>query len=702
MPLQPHARFGPSYPPASRQDLVEDMFGHPVADPYRWLEDADAPETKGWSEAQDLLYRDALAAWPGRDIFRDRLGKLLGAGAVSPPVWRGDRQFFMRRNGEQEHAVLLTVDPDGTERVLLDPMSLDPSGLTTLDAWQPSKEGHLLAYQLSEGGTEESVIRVMAVTTGEIVDGPIDRARYSPIAFLPGGEKYYYVRRLAPGGLPAGEEQFHRRVWLHTVGTETDSDVLIFGNGLVATNYYGVSVSMDGRWLTVTASEGTAPRNDMWLADLSTSAQESPAFRVVQESVDAQSSLHVGRNGLAYVYTDRNAPRGRLCTVDPATPEFENWHDLIPEDDVAVLDGFAILDGAELSDAVILVAHTRHAVSELAVHDLATGSRRASVPLPGLGSISGVVERPEGGHEAWFGYTDHVTVSSVFRYDARNDSTELWAQPPGTAEVPDVVSRQVEYRSGDGTVVRMFVLTSVNAGEGWMPTVLYGYGGFGASMTPAYSATILAWVEQGGCYAIANIRGGSEEGEEWHRDGMLGTKQNVFDDFHAAALWLIDNGMTTREQLCINGGSNGGLLVGAALTQWPELLAGVVCSAPLLDMVRYEKFGLGATWNVEYGSADDETEFGWLISYSPYHHVRDGISYPATLFTVFDEDTRVDPLHARKMCAALQHATNGTAPILIRRERDVGHGARSLSRSLDLSADVLSFQAAVSGLEVKA
>jgi prolyl oligopeptidase len=702
MPLQPLARSGPSYPPAPRQDLVEDMFGHPVADPYRWLEDADSLETKGWSEAQDLLYSDALAAWPGRDIFRDRLGKLLGAGAVSPPVWRGDRQFFMRRNGEQEHAVLLTVDPDGTERVLLDPMTLDPSGLTTLDAWQPSKEGALLAYQVSEGGTEESVIRVMAVTTGEIVDGPIDRARYSPIAFLPGGEKYYYVRRLAPEGLPAGEEQFHRRVWLHTVGTDADSDVLIFGDGLVATNYYGVSVSMDGRWLTVTASEGTAPRNDMWLADLSTSAQESPAFRVVQESVDAQSSLHVGRNGLAYVYTDRNAPRGRLCTVDPTTPEFDNWRDLIPEDDVAVLDGFAILDGAELSDAVILVAHTRHGVSELAVHDLATGSRRASVPLPGLGSISGVVERPEGGHEAWFGYTDHVTVSSVFRYDARNDSTDLWAQPPGTAEVPDVVSRQVEYRSGDGTVVRMFVLTSANAGEGWMPTILYGYGGFGAPMTPAYSATILAWVEQGGCYAIANIRGGSEEGEEWHRDGMLGTKQNVFDDFHAAALWLIDNGLTTREQLCINGGSNGGLLVGAALTQWPELFAGVVCSAPLLDMVRYEKFGLGATWNVEYGSADDETEFGWLISYSPYHHVRDSISYPATLFTVFDEDTRVDPLHARKMCAALQHATTGTAPILIRRERDVGHGARSLSRSLDLSADVLSFQAAVSGLAVKA
>ncbi len=690
----------PNYPVGERSDVVDVLFDHQVPDPYRWLEDAQGPGTQAWSLAQDALYAKAGEQWPGRERLRTRLGELLAAGSISPPVWRGERQFLMRRNGDQEHAQLLTIDPDGTERLLIDPMQLDASGLTTLDAWQPSKEGHLLAYQVSEGGTEESIVRVMDVATGAIVDGPIDRARYSPIAWVPGGTQYYYVRRLAPSLTPEGEEQFHRRIWLHTVGTDPGTDVMIFGEGLLATNYYGVSVSMDGRWLTVSAAEGTAPRNDMWLADLSTSSLAEPDFRVVQLGVDAQSSLHVGRNGVAYIYTDRDAPRGRLCTADPSTPDYDSWVDLIPEDEIAVLDGFAILDGSELAEAVLLVSHTRHAVSELGVHDLATGRRMATVPLPGLGSISGVVERPEGGHEAWFGYTDHTTVSSVFRYDARTDTTDVWSQPPGVAEVPEVISRQVEYRSADGTTVRMFVLTSAHAPSGPRPTILYGYGGFGAPMTPGYSATILAWLELGGCYAIPNIRGGSEEGEQWHRDGMLANKQNVFDDFHAAAEWLIEEGITTSDLLCISGGSNGGLLVGAALVQRPELFAGVVCSAPLLDMVRYEKFGLGSTWNVEYGSADDPVELEWLLSYSPYHHVRQGNSYPATLFTIFDGDTRVDPMHARKMCAALQFATTSSAPILIRRESDVGHGARSLSRSLDLSADVLSFQAWVTGLEV--
>ena len=690
----------PKYPSAERGDDFDDLFGHRVPDPYRWLEDPSSEATRNWIAGQDQLFSETLAALPGRENFRSRLGELLGAGAISAPVWRGDRQFLMRRTGEQEHAVLLTIDPDGTERTLIDPMELDPSGLTTLDGWQPSKEGDRLAYQISEGGTEESVIRVIEVASGALIDGPIDRARYSPIAWLPGGEHYYYVRRLSADLLPPGEEQFHRRVWLHRVGTDPNEDILIFGEGLTFTNYYGVSVSMDGRWLTVSAAEGTAPRNDLWLADLATSSLASPNFVTVQVDIDASSSMHVSRDGLAYVYTDRDAPRGRLCVMQPTEPGYEHWLDLVPEDPEAVLDGYAILDGPELSEPVLLVSHTRHAVSELAVHDLRTGARLTSVPLPGLGSISGVVERPEGGHEAWFGYTDHVTESSVFRYDARTDETSLWAQPPGSVEVPQVVSEQVEYTSGDGTTVRMFLLSTAGTPAEPRPTILYGYGGFGLPMTPAYSATVLAWLERGGRYAIANIRGGSEEGEGWHRDGMLANKQHCFDDFHAAAEWLIDQQLTTSGQLCISGGSNGGLLVGAALTQRPELYAGVVCSAPLLDMIRYEQFGLGAAWNVEYGSAQDPAELDWLLSYSPYHHIVDGVRYPATLFTVFAGDTRVDPMHARKMCAALQNADAGPGPILIRTEGDVGHGARALSRSLDLSADALTFQAAVTGLEV--
>ena len=690
----------PRYPAARRGVDADVLHGTTVPDPYRWLEDAESDETRAWSDAQDALLADQMAGVPGREHLRARVTELLGAGTVSAPSWRGERQFFLRRTAEQEHAVLLTVDPGGTERVLVDPMALDPTGATTLDTWQPSKEGHLLAYQLSEGGTEESVLRVMDVATGDDVDGPVDRARYSPVAWLPGGAAFYYVRRLAPDLVPEDEAQHHRRVWLHRLGTPPDEDVLVLGDGMDKTNYYGVSVSMDGRWLVVGASAGTAPRNDLWVADLSAGPLGSPSFRVVQEGVDASTSLHVGRDGRAYVFTDRDAPRGRLAVTTPEDPRAETWTDLVPEDPEAVLEGYAVLDGDELADGVLLCAWTRHAMSEVTTHDLRTGRRTGSVPLPGLGSVGGLSERPEGGHEAWFGYTDQVTPSSVYRYDATTGETALWATAPGAVEVPEVHARQVELTSADGTTVRMLVVSPVKEPDEPRPAILYGYGGFGVPMTPGYSAGVLAWVEAGGVYAIANLRGGSEEGEDWHRAGMRDRKQNVFDDFYAAAEKLVADGWTSTDRLACSGGSNGGLLVGVALTQRPELWSAVLCSAPLLDMVRYEQFGLGVTWNDEYGTAADPEELGWLLGYSPYHHVREGVDYPATLFTVFDGDTRVDTLHARKMCAALQQATSGERPVLLRLERDVGHGARALSRTVALTADTLGFAARWTGLQL--
>ncbi|GAA2900160.1 prolyl oligopeptidase family serine peptidase [Streptosporangium fragile] len=671
------------------------MHGVPVPDPYRWLEDPDDPATKDWLEAQEGLFAAELGALPGREGFRSRIAELLKSGTVGAPVWRGDRHFFMRRTPEQEHAVLYTVDPDGTERALLDPMALDPTGLTTLDTWQPDKEGRLLAYQISVGGDEESSLYVMDVAFGSRIEGPIDRCRYSPVAWLPGGEAFYYVRRLPSTEVPEGEEQYHRRVYLHRVGTSTEEDVLVFGHGMEKTNYYGVTVSRDGRWLQISASRGTAPRNDLWVADLEASSPEAPELVVVQEGVDAQSSLHFGRDGRLYVFTDRDAPRSRVCVTDPATPQFEHWRDLIPQDPEAVLTDFAILD--DLDRPVMLVGWTRHAISEISVHDLVTGERIGEVPTPGLGAIGGISERPEGGHEAWFGYTDNTTPPTIQRYDARTGETTLWAASPGAVEVPAVDTEQVTYRSADGTEVHMLVISKPGV-TGPRPTILYGYGGFGISMTPGYSASILTWVEAGGTYAIAQLRGGGEEGEEWHRAGMLANKQNVFDDLHAAAEHLISTGVTTSERLAISGGSNGGLLVGAALTQRPDLYAAVVCSAPLLDMVRYERFGLGATWNVEYGSAEKPDEFAWLHAYSPYHHVREGVSYPATLFTVFQSDTRVHPLHAWKTCAALQHAQTADRPILLRNETEVGHGARAVSKTVELAADQLTFLAHHTGL----
>ena len=692
------------YPQARREELAEQVHGRLVADPYRWLEDADSEETRSWLAAQDALLAEHMAALPEREGLAARITELLGAGAVGAPAWRGERRFFTRRAAGQEHAVLYTATPAEGERVLIDPMAIDETGTTTLDAWQPDHDGRLLAYQLSRGGDEESLLRVMDVVTGEDVDGPIDRCRYTEVAWLPGGKAFYYSRRLAPDEVPDGEQQYHRRVYLHQVGSPAGDDVMIFGAGLEKTTYYSVSVSTDGRWLVIGAAAGTAPRNDLWIADLAAAPESAPELRAVQEAVDARTGAHAGRDGRLYLWTDRDAPRGRIAVTDPAEPGHAHWRDLVPQDPEAVLGDFAILDGPELDRPLLLVSWTRHAISEISVHDLATGQRTGTVPLPGLGAIDGLSERPEGGHEAWFGYTDNTTPPLVLRYDGRNGAAATWDRSPGLVEVPKISTRQVAFGSKDGTVVRMLVISG-DGGNGQpgtaapgerlpRPAILYGYGGFGISMQPGYSPSILAWAESGGVYAIASLRGGGEEGEAWHRSGMRDRKQNVFDDFHAAAERLIADGWTTREQLAISGGSNGGLLVGAAITQRPDLYAAAVCSAPLLDMVRYERFGLGQTWNDEYGTAADPEQLGWLLSYSPYHHVRDRTSYPPVLFTVFDRDTRVDPLHARKMCAALQHATSARwpdRPILLRRESDVGHGARAVSRSASLAADTLAF-----------
>lgn len=696
-----------TYPPAPRGDDADVLHGITVADPFRALEDPDAPATEAWSKAQSVLLDEHRTRWSARPHFHRRLGDLLRAGAVGAPVWRGQRSFHTRRTPDQEHAVLLTTDPDGTERVLVDPAAIDPTGATTLDSWQPSKEGNLLAYQLSEGGTEESAVRVLDVHTGEIVDGPLPRTRVSPIAWLPGEQAFYYVRRQPPESVPPGEEQYHRRVHLHRLGTPHEGDVEIFGAGRDKTDFYGVSVSRDGRWLIISAAQGTSPRNDVWIADLEATDPAAPELRPVVVGLDARTGVHVGRDGRLYVSTDLDAPRGRLAVTDPTRPEPEHWQDLLPEDPDAVFNGFALLDGAELDQPVLLAARTRHAVAEVTVHDLTTGRQIGQVDLPGLGSIGGLIERPEGGHEAWFVYTDHTTPTTVLHYDARTATLAEWASNPGAVTLPAVRSEQLTYRSADGTEVRMIVVAPAHDGPGPdrpRPAVLYGYGGFDISLTPAYSASILAWVEAGGIWAVTNLRGGSEEGQHWHRAGMRENKQNVFDDFHAAAEYLVDHGWTSTDRLAAYGGSNGGLLVGAALTQRPELFRAVVCSAPLLDMVRYEKFGLGQLWNDEYGTAADPVEFGWLYSYSPYHRVRPGTEYPAVLFTVFDGDTRVDPLHARKMAAALQEATSGdaqTRPILIRAEGQVGHGARAVSKSVELGADQLGFLAEMLGLDVR-
>ncbi len=678
----------PAYPDAPRTDLVEELHGRLVADPYRELEDPAAPATVAWRQAQDALCAEQLAALPGREGLRARLTALLSAGAVGAPAWRAGRPFWTRREPGQEHAVLWTRDPDGRSRALVDVTALDAAGTTTLDAWAPSKEGALLAYQLSVGGDEESLLRVLDVTTGEVVDGPIDRCRYSPVAWEPGGQAFFYVRRLAPDAVPAGEEQFHRRVYRHRVGTPVDTDAEVWGAGLDLTNYYGCSVSRDGRSLVVSASAGTAPRDDVWLFDL---RRGRPARAGAGRGGRPLRRLGRARRAALAAHRRRRAARpavrrrpGQPVGLDDGGPGGPRGR-----------AGGRGAAGGRPAGGAAQPARGQRAQPAL-------WSRETAVPLPGLGSVSGLSGHPEGGSEVWLGWTDTVSPPRVHRLDATTAELSLWEDAPGRVELPAARATLIEVTSADGTTVRAQVLSPTGEPDGPRPTVLYGYGGFSVPLTPAYTASALAWVAAGGVWVVANLRGGAEEGEAWHRAGMREHKQNVFDDFAAVADALVDGGWTTPERLGIYGGSNGGLLVGAALTQRPSAYAAVVCSAPLLDMVRYELFGLGRTWSQEYGTASDPEQLGWLLSYSPYHRVQPGTAYPAVLFTVFDGDSRVDPLHARKLCAALQHATSSDAPVLLRDERDVGHGARSVSRTVGLSVDLLAFLARHTGLSLPA
>jgi prolyl oligopeptidase len=670
-------------PPAERLDLVEDLHGYAVADPYRWLEDPADPRTVAWSAAQDELARAALDALPGRAALEERLRGYLSAGSVSVPLWRAGRRFLSRRLPGQEHSVVHLREADGTERPLLDPIALDPTGLTTLDAWVPDLEGRRIAYQVSRGGDEQSVLHVLDVDSGELVEEPIDRCRYSAVAWLPGGEEFFYVRKVAPGEVPAGEEDFHRRIWRHTVG---GGDTLVDAPGLYdGHTYYGVRTSRDGRWLVVTANVGTARRDSVWVGEVG-----GELVGVLTQSDDVQAACWVERDGRLYVHTTDGAPRWKLAVADPARPQRSEWRDLVPEDPGSVLLGVRYLEPGTL-----VLARARHAVAELALHAL-DGTRTGEIPLPGTGSLTGLTvadrDTPTEQGKVWIGWTDLVTPPQVHRFEG--GETVLEATAPGQVELPAVRSALREFTSKDGTTVRMFVVTPEGP-VGPFPTLMTGYGGFSLAREPAYTSSALAWVASGGAYALVGLRGGSEEGEAWHLAGNRAHKQNVFDDFAAAAESLLASGTASR--IGIQGGSNGGLLVGAALTQRPELYAAVVCSAPLLDMVRYELFSLGRTWNDEYGTAEDPVELGWLLGYSPYHHVREGVAYPPTLFTVFDSDSRVDPLHARKMCAALQYSTTG-GPVLLRRETEVGHGARSISRTVALSVDTLAFLAHHTGL----
>jgi prolyl oligopeptidase len=664
-----------SYPPAPRDDVVDDYHGTKVPDPYRWMEDQENADLKEWLVVQDELCQPWLAALPGRAAWRAAQAKLL-PGTVSAPGIRGDRYFFTRREPDQQHAVLLLRIGE-SERPLVDVNALDPTGLTTLDVVWVSPDGTKLLYGLSSGGDEDTAITVIDVDSGDILDGPIERTRYTYVAWLPDSSGFFYVRRLTP-------EPFNRRVWFHVVGAPIEDDELIFGEGRDPSTYYELDISLDGRRLAIVANVGTEPRNDLYVVDLH--GDRTPV--ALAEGLDAQFWAHFYGDRV-FVMTTLDAPKGRIVEVVN-----DAWVDVVPEHPEAVMDEITTTaDG-------FLISRSTYAVSEVVVVGY-DGGTETPVALPGAGTAT-VTSRYDQGSGGHITFTDYVTPPTVYALATDTGATSLWASPPGARPASsDVLTRQHVYQSHDGTDVRLFVIAKGDASNGPRPTVLYGYGGFNIPMSPAYSSLIQAWVDAGGVWAVACLRGGSEEGEEWHRAGMRENKQNVFEDFIAAARYLKDEGWTSTEQLGIYGGSNGGLLVGATLTQWPTEMSAVICSAPLLDMLRYEHFGLGITWNDEYGKADDPTEFQWLHGYSPVQKVAADTPYPSVMFTSFDNDTRTDVMHPRKMCAALQWATSSdpdAKPVLFRREADVGHSVRSKDKTLDLGADQLGYFAHQLGL----
>ena len=674
--------------PASRSDAtVEVLHGESLPDPYRWLEDGGSAETRAWTEAQNEYTRQYLQAVPARAAIRRRLERLLAIGALSAPTPARGRYFYQRREGTQDQPVLYVREGvHGEDRVLLDPNALDRAGTTALDWFFPSEDGRLLAYGLSRDGNEESELRVLEVATGRDLAERIPGTRACELAWLPDGTGFYYTRYPWPGQVPEEERQYHRTVYFHALGSDPERDPLIF-KPREKEHWPGVGLSPDGRWLLISVAR-TFDQTDVYLQDR---AAGGP-LRTVVEDLPFQFAAEVV-GGRLYVRTNLDSPQYGLYLADPADPDRAAWRRLIAPEEGAVLDG------ALVTREWLVLSYLERASSRLQLARL-DGSDRREVPLPGIGSVFGWGAEPDG-DELFFGFSSYTVPPSVYRMELGGAGPALWRRVEADLDPDRFVVRQVSYPSRDGTAVTMFVVAPRDlVRDGTAPVYLTGYGGFNISMSPGFSRSLLLWLEQGGVVAVPNLRGGGEYGEAWHQAGMLAHKQNSFDDFIAAAEYLIRERYTTPARLAIAGGSNGGLLMGAALTQRPELFRAVVIQVPLLDMLRYHRFLIARLWIPEYGSAEDPEQFRWLRAYSPYHHVRAGTAYPAVLLATAESDTRVDPLHARKMTARLQAATTSGHPVLLRLESRAGHGAgKPVSKVLEELVDTWSFVFRELGIE---
>jgi prolyl oligopeptidase len=674
------------------QPIVDTLHGVAVADPYRWLEDATSPEVQHWTDQQNALTRKTLDAFPGRKALGERFWQLHEIGSLGVPVPRHQglarRYFYARRDGKQNQPILYVRDGlDGPDRALVDVNALAADGTRALDWWYPSDDGARLAYGVSADGNEESVLRVRDVATGKDLADEIPRTRACSLAWLPDGTGFYYTRYPAPGTVPAGDEKYHRAVFLHRLGADVASDPKIFGDGRDLKDWPGVTLSPNGRWLAVQVEQGWS-KSEVYLLD--TRAGKPTAPITVVEGVEATFDVVELLDDHLYLRSDQDAPRGRLFSAEVRHPQRAHWKEVLPQKD-EILEGAAILRGQ------IAALYLKDASSRVRLFTT-DGKPLREVPLPALGSV-GALGNERRGDELFIGFTSFLTPTMILHQPLGGGGAAppgIWKQlaapiDPGAFEV-----EQVQFTSRDGTKCPLFLVHRKGAlardGQHPQPTLLYGYGGFNVNILPHWEPQVAPFLEHGGVYAVAILRGGGEYGEAWHKAGMLARKQNVFDDFIAAAEWLIAEKITAPSHLAIAGRSNGGLLTGATLTQRPELFRAVISGVPLLDMIRYHKFRIAQLWIPEYGSSDDPEQFKWLYAYSPYHHVKDGVAYPAVLIHTAESDTRVDPMHARKMTARLQAATSGAGPVLLRLESKAGHGAgKPVAKVIDQLVDEWSF-----------